>query len=146
MLRYIEIIINFFMKKIFALLFFSISVMLISGAGCSQTYSDEATNESTSGAEPKNIAIKTFEVTGESFKFSPVELRVSRGDTVKINFKNVQGFHDFVIDEFAVKTPQINAEESASLEFIADKAGIFEYYCSVGNHRAMGMVGKLIVE
>ena len=32
------------------------------------------------------------------------------------------------------------------VEFVVDKAGTFEYYCSVGNHRQMGMVGKLIVE
>jgi len=33
-----------------------------------------------------------------------------------------------------------------SVTFVADKTGTFEYYCSVGNHRAQGMVGKLIVE
>ena len=32
------------------------------------------------------------------------------------------------------------------LEFTADKAGSFEYYCSVGEHKAMGMVGTLKVE
>src|SRR3990167_9256749 len=39
-----------------------------------------------------------------------------------------------------------NTGQSASVEFTADKAGGFEYYCSVGTHRAMGMVGAFIVE
>jgi len=30
--------------------------------------------------------------------------------------------------------------------FVADKAGEYEFYCSVGQHRANGMVGKLIVK
>jgi plastocyanin len=29
---------------------------------------------------------------------------------------------------------------------VADKKGTFEYYCSVGQHRALGMKGKLVVE
>jgi len=32
------------------------------------------------------------------------------------------------------------------VEFTADTPGEFEYYCSVGQHRANGQVGKLIVE
>ena len=31
-------------------------------------------------------------------------------------------------------------------EFTADKVGSFEYYCSVGSHRSMGMKGVLKVE
>jgi plastocyanin len=29
---------------------------------------------------------------------------------------------------------------------VADKNGSYEYYCSVGNHRASGMVGVITVE
>ena len=41
---------------------------------------------------------------------------------------------------------KINGGETDSIEFVADKVGTFEYYCSVGQHRSMGMVGKLTVE
>ena len=54
--------------------------------------------------------------------------------------------HDFMIDEFEVATNQIGDGEEEEMEFVADKIGTFEYYCSVGNHRAQGMKGKLIVE
>ncbi len=89
--------------------------------------------------------VKEFTVTGSSFKFTPATLTVKKGDTVKINFKNSGGLHDFVIDEFSAATPRINSGKQTSITFVADKAGTFEYYCSVGTHRAMGMKGTLTV-
>jgi len=58
----------------------------------------------------------------------------------------MEGTHDFVIDEFNVATKMTKTGETDTVEFIADKAGVFEYYCSVGEHRKMGMVGTLTVE
>lgn len=89
--------------------------------------------------------VKTFEIDGGKFYFSPNSITVNKGDTVKIVFNNVDGFHDFRIDEFNAKTKQINTGESETIEFVADQAGSFEYYCSVGNHRQLGMVGTLVV-
>ena len=90
--------------------------------------------------------IKVFNVIGTPFQFSVTEMRVKVGDTVRINFTNGQGTHDWVIDEFNARTSILETGKSQTIEFVADKTGTFEYYCSVGNHRAMGMVGKLIVE
>ncbi len=91
--------------------------------------------------------VKEFTVTGSSFKFSPSSMTVKKGDTVRVNFKSSGGtLHDFKIDEFDVATSQLGEDEEEQVEFVADKAGTFEYYCSVGNHRKMGMVGKLVVE
>ncbi len=98
-----------------------------------------------SGEAMKEEAVRTFEVDGSNFKFSPNVLTVNEGDTVKIVFKNTQGFHDFVIDEFNVKSKTIQANQTDELTFVASKKGTFEFYCSVGNHRTMGMVGKLTV-
>lgn len=89
---------------------------------------------------------KTFEIEGKPFEFSMKEIRVKQGDMVKIVFKNMQGFHDLTIDGLNLKTKQIQAGQEDSIEFVADKAGTFDYFCSVGTHREMGMVGKLIVE
>ena len=93
-----------------------------------------------------NTAIKTFNISGENFKFSQDEIRVKQGDTVRINFSSSTGFHDWVVDEFNASTDQVNPGTPTEVQFVADKAGTFEYYCSVGNHRQMGMVGRLIVE
>ncbi len=90
--------------------------------------------------------IKVFNVDGANYKFDTTEITVNKGDVVKIIFNNVEGRHDLIIDEFNVSTQVLNAGQKDEVQFIADKAGTFEYYCSVGEHRAMGMVGKLIVK
>ncbi len=86
------------------------------------------------------------EISGKNFEYDVTEIKVSQGDTVTINFTSTSGFHDWVVDEFDAKTAQVNAGGETSVTFVADKAGTYEYYCSVGNHRAQGMVGTLIVE
>lgn len=106
---------------------------------------DTNTTTAPSEAMQNEEKVKTFEVDGANFKFTPNVLSVNEGDTVKIVFKNTQGFHDFVIDEFNVKSKTIQASQTDELTFVASKKGTFEYYCSVGNHRTMGMVGKLTV-
>lgn len=90
--------------------------------------------------------VKEFTVAGNNYKFLPAELKVKKGDTVKIIFKNDGGTHDFVIDEFNAKTKRIKSGETETIQFIVDKAGTFEYYCSVGNHRQEGMKGTLTVQ
>lgn len=93
-----------------------------------------------------NANVKEFTISGQNFSFNPNKLSVKKGDRVKITFKNSDGFHDFVIDEFGAATKQTKAPTTEVLEFTADKVGTFEYYCSVGSHRSMGMVGTLTVE
>ncbi len=91
-------------------------------------------------------ATKTFEVDAENFSFSVKEINVNKGDTVQIKLINKEGNHDLVIDEFDAKTKVLKAGETETVTFVADKAGTYEYYCNVGNHRAQGMWGKLIIK
>lgn len=111
------------------------------------TPSEPVKSDTTTGTSEGKMeaSVKTFEVEASNFKFSVATMAVNEGDTVKITFKNSQGFHDFVLDEFNVKTKTISSGQSEEVQFVANKKGTFEYYCSVGNHRAMGMVGKLTV-
>lgn len=122
--------------------------LIISQSGTKQQVSVVPTPAAnpTQVASPTEDKLKEFVVEGKPFEYSLKEITVKKGDKVKITFKNTQGFHDLTIDQLDVKTKQIQAGEEDSLEFVADKAGTFEYFCSVGNHRQMGMVGKLIVE
>lgn len=106
--------------------------------------SSETNNESAPSAPQGSV--KEFTITGQNFSFTPSSLTVNKGDHVKITFKNSDGFHDFKIDEFSVATPRVQAGQEATVEFDANKTGSFEYYCSVGNHRAMGMKGTLVVQ
>lgn len=107
---------------------------------------DAAQSETTPGAAVEGASVKEFTITGSSFKFVPSTLTVNKGDTVKITFKNSGGMHDFVIDEFNASTKVIQSGATDTVEFVTNKAGTFEYYCSVGNHRQMGMVGTLTVK
>ena len=116
---------------------------------------DTATPPATGGNNPDNSTppaptpqseVKTFTITGAPFEFSVKEIRVKQGDTVVINFSSTTGFHDWVVDAFNSRTAQVNPGTPTSVTFVASEIGSFEYYCSVGNHRAMGMVGSLIVE
>ena len=90
--------------------------------------------------------LKEFKLTAKNYEYSQKEIRVKKDDFVMITLSSIGGSHDFVIDEFNAKTTRVGSGQSATVQFKADKTGMFEFYCSVGNHRQMGMVGKLIVE
>lgn len=88
----------------------------------------------------------TIELSMDNFSYSQKEILVNKGDLVTIKVTNTQGTHDFVIDELGLNSGIVPTGESKTFEFRADREGIYEYYCSVGNHRQMGMRGKLIVQ
>ena len=141
------------MKSLF--LFLVLSLVLINGCINSQENTQETTQNpvitNNPPANPQTSEIKTFKLTTGNLKFtmdgvqSP-DLKVKLGDKVRIEVTNEQGIHDFMMDEFNVATTQLTTGKSDSVEFTADKKGTFEYYCSVGTHRQMGMKGKFIVE
>lgn len=91
-------------------------------------------------------SVKEITVMNDGYTFIPSEITVNLGDTVRITFQNTGGVHDWVLDEFNVATPVFRGKKSETVEFVADKVGTFEYYCSVANHRALGMWGTFIVK
>lgn len=105
---------------------------------------DDEDNDDENDATETDVKVVT--VKGSPFKFDVTEIKVKVGEKVRIKFESTQGTHDWVVDEFNARTKVVNTGETDSVVFVADKAGTFEYYCSVGNHRAQGMVGNLIVE
>ena len=101
----------------------------------------EAVSDASTGSEVHEVTI-----TASNFKFDLSTIKLKKGERVRIVFKNSEGMHDFKIDEFDAATKKIRANETDTIEFTADKAGTFEYYCSIGSHRQMGMKGTLVVE
>lgn len=89
---------------------------------------------------------RVFQVRGINYGYDVKEIVVKKGETVTIEFESTDGFHDWVVDEFEARTDRVQPGTRTSVTFVADEIGAFEYYCSVGSHRAHGMVGKLIVE
>ncbi len=121
-------------------------------SGASVISTDTGTN-ATSSATTTNpttpsvtSTVKGFTINGSNFVFAPSSITVNKGDRVRIVFKNTAGQHDLRIDEFKVATKKIGGGQEEVVEFTADKSGSFEYYCSVGEHRAMGMKGILTVK
>ena len=104
---------------------------------------DEVEQSAKEGIEQGEV--REFVIEGENFKFSESEITVAKGDTVRITFKNVGGFHDLRVDGYGVGTPRISEGQEATVEFVAGDAGEFEFFCSVGNHRFLGMKGMLTV-
>ena len=103
----------------------------------------ENTTEESTVSQP---SVKEFTVEAVPYSFSLSTMEVNKGDTVKITVKNTKGTHDLKIDEFNVGTRTLQAGEEQTITFVADKAGSFHYYCSVGNHRAQGMWGTLTIK
>ncbi len=97
-------------------------------------------------SDPEESETKVFTVSGFNFGFNIDKIEVNEGDTVTINFTSIDGFHDWVVDEFEASTERVQTGKKTSVTFVASKKGTYEYYCSVGSHRANGMVGKLIVK
>lgn len=85
-------------------------------------------------------------VEGGSFYYKPNEIHVKVGQPVKITLTSKDMMHDFVVDELGVQIPVTKSGETNTIEFTPSMKGTFEFYCSVGNHKAQGQVGTLYVE
>lgn len=130
-----------------------LSAFSFSGCSANNDTTAESTQVLAQVTEPsvKDSDVKVFTVTGINFAFVQDDVEnpdivVNVGDTVRIEFESTDGFHDWVVDEFNAATEKVRPGTPTVVEFVADKAGTFEYYCSVGSHRANGMVGKFIVQ
>lgn len=103
------------------------------------TPSDEPTQEpaaETSGA-------LQLSMTSTNFVYTPNVISAQVGQEVVITMTNT-GTHDFVIDELGVR--QALAAGVNTIRFTPSKAGTFEFYCSIGSHREMGMKGTITVK
>ncbi len=110
--------------------------------GSDELLEQEANEQAPQAGDERTV---TFDVKGTNFAFDVTEMTVNQGDTVVVSFESVEGFHDWVLDEFDAATEQVRPGNPTSVTFVANEAGTYEYYCSVGNHRAQGMVGTLTV-
>ncbi|MDI6721435.1 MAG: cupredoxin domain-containing protein [Candidatus Aenigmarchaeota archaeon] len=92
------------------------------------------------------IVVNEIIVHGGEYEFQPAQIKVSKGETVRLTFVNAGAVeHNLVIDELSIKTKLLKPQASETVEFVADKTGTFSFYCSVGDHRNQGMEGKLSI-
>lgn len=94
------------------------------------------------GADLMNGLVKQFTVHARSSGFDVQEIKVKKGDIVKITLKNEQGMHSLKIKGYNKEV-----RGGKTITFVADKAGEFVFSCNTScgkNHKQM--TGKFIVK
>lgn len=88
---------------------------------------------------------KVFEITAKNWEFSPSLIEVNLGDKVELHLESIEGTHGFALLNFGV-SETLELGNDVHVEFIADKSGEFNFFCSVfcGVGHG-GMTGTLIV-
>ena len=81
--------------------------------------------------------------------YSSDQIVVNKGDTVRVNFYNLepvetQEYHTFTINDkpYNVKI-DVNASDKATVEFVATESGIFQYFCE---YHLPTMAGQFVVQ
>jgi cytochrome c oxidase subunit 2 len=79
--------------------------------------------------------------------WSQREIHVKQGATVRIRLTSEDVTHGFYIPDFNVNAGPIAPGKFKTVEFTADRAGTFTFYCNVlCSHEHGGMTGKIVVE
>ena len=90
---------------------------------------------------------KEIDVSAKEYSFTPSNITVNKGETVKIVFTNNGLFpHNFTISDLGLITGNINPGDSKTIIFTANKIGEFAYFCSIDGHKDLGMQGSLVVQ
>lgn len=83
--------------------------------------------------------VKEFTVVAKQFEFDITDsdgntvvnkMAVNKGDTVKLTITSSDVTHGFSLNEFGINKV-VNAGDTVTVEFVADKTGNFNFFCSV---------------
>jgi plastocyanin len=99
-------------------------------------------------SKPSGGASQTVRVSETDFELDPKSPRVRKPGTVKFVARNDgQTVHALEVEGPGgeAETKEIQPGQSAELSIDLSEAGTFTMYCPVGNHREMGMEGKVSV-
>lgn len=97
--------------------------------------------------DTEDVEIAEITLRASNFAFSEETITVEEGQLVRLTLISDEGLHDFIIDEIdGAFTSRLGTGEEETIEFFATEAGTYTFYCSVGEHRVLGMEGTLIVE
>ena len=139
----IYIITGVFLAVVLGVFLFMRKPQTASQTSVGPTSSPSATSESGTAEE----GVRKIEVIGAEYSFSPNTISLVKGEKVALTFKNMGRMpHNLVIDELGISTKTIQPGQSDTVEFTPSEVGIFAFYCSISNHRSMGMEGSLEVK
>ena len=109
------------------------------------------TTATTTATEPGRTLdtpeVKEITIEGKEYSYAPASITVTYGEKILLTFKNMGRLaHNLTIDELKVSTKTVAGGQSDTVEFTADKSGTFNFYCSIGTHRNLGMEGEMEVK
>lgn len=91
--------------------------------------------------------VKNVEVVGSEFSYTPDALTFSKGDDIRLTFKNEGTVsHNLAIEGLGLTTRTIAPGSSDTIEFSVDKVGSYDFFCTVDSHQALGMKGTIEVK
>lgn len=103
------------------------------------------TDVSTAAEFQQQPRIRMFTIKARHYAFDPARIEVNRGDIVKLTLIAEDVPHAFVILEYRI-CKRVTPKRPVSLEFLADKAGTFVYFCNLtADEKCREMRGELIV-
>jgi uncharacterized cupredoxin-like copper-binding protein len=98
-------------------------------------------------ATQNNNSVKQITVEGTDFAFTPSTITVNKDQALEITFKNMGKFpHNLDILDLGVKTKTIQPGSQDTISFAPQKAGSFQFLCTVPGHADKGMVGTITVK
>jgi len=90
--------------------------------------------------------VRIVSVDALEYAFTPININVKQGETIKLTLNNTGSMeHDLVIDELNVNTGPVGPGSQITVEFKVTESGSYEFYCSISNHRSLGMKGSFNV-
>lgn len=90
--------------------------------------------------------IKEFTITAKDWEWSPKNITVKKGDTVRLHITSADVTHSFMLKDFSLNVT-LEPGVKQTVEFVADKVGTFSFRCGVPcgeGHREM--TGTITVE
>ena len=132
--------------------------MMLASAGCSDVVGDDTAETTTTTTTTADPAPEVVDVTISATGTYPVDpgydmerIEVPAGAMVNLTLINADGNpttgHDWVAEGIeGAATETVQPGEQTTIMFQApDEAGEFPFYCSIGNHRGLGMEGVFAV-
>jgi heme/copper-type cytochrome/quinol oxidase subunit 2 len=88
---------------------------------------------------------REFTISARRGGFNPARIEVARGDMVKITLVAEDTAHSFTVDSYRI-SKRASSGQSVTIEFHADVAGTFPFYCSLtSDDCCRNMRGELVV-
>ena len=123
------------------------SILALAGAYGAGIFKNNTSSMSTTN-DNGNKDIVSYAIDMNNYSFSPNLIAAEPGETLKVKITSHNGNHDLKIDAFKFDSGVLENGQSKIFEIKVpiDAKGEYEFYCSIGNHKAMGMVGKFQIK